>query len=88
VFVFLAAVNNLLNIAPGVSRFPMIKTGKPPSSFSRKLAQEPLSQSYKPEDLSQGHTPFAFNILSPGSKIGHTRRKNPQFSVATSRVNA
>ena len=35
--------------------------------------------------------PFAFVILSPGSKIGHTPRKNPSASIeaaATSRINA
>ena len=35
--------------------------------------------------------PFAFVILSPGSKIGHTPRKNPSApmgAAATSRINA
>ena len=35
--------------------------------------------------------PFAFVILSPGSKIGHTPRKNPfapMGATATSRINA
>ena len=35
--------------------------------------------------------PFAFVILSPGSKIGHTPRKNPSTpmgAAATSRINA
>lgn len=35
--------------------------------------------------------PFAFVILSPGSKIGHTPRKNPPApmgAAATSRINA
>ena len=35
--------------------------------------------------------PFAFVILSPGSKIGHTPRKNPSVpmgAAATSRINA
>ena len=34
-----------MNIAPGVSHLSMIKTGKPPRSFSRKLARKLLSQS-------------------------------------------
>ena len=35
--------------------------------------------------------PFVSVILSPGSKIGHTPRKNPPafgFTAATSRINA
>lgn len=84
----------MLYTVPGVPRFGTRKTGEPlGSSPGDILANQirtlvpPVSQVTPPRE----RIPSLSVIFSPGSKIGHTPRKNPSApmgAAATSRINA
>ena len=80
-----------LHTLPGVSIHRMRKAGEPPSAVLPGQLTTMYLEIGPWRTVAPCTYPIALVIVSPGSKIGHTPRKNPSIAIAntaTSRINA
>ena len=76
---------------PGVQQICIRKSGEPRTAVPPEKYIAKTMEIGPCRRMQRRTYPFAFVILSPGSKIGHTPRKNPSApmgAAATSRINA